>query len=78
MSGTPILAHPFQRGSLFDGGVHGIRGLPLCNNGWTEIFVIGTGMVICPIIPYISVSWQPKVAGFLLAIHASDPELSTN
>ena len=28
MAGTSSLSHSFQRGSLFDGGVHGIKELP--------------------------------------------------
>ena len=34
---------------------------------------MGTGVVLCPIIPYISLSWPPKVAELLLAIPASEP-----
>ena len=30
-------------------------------------------MVLCPIIPYIAVSWPPKVSEFLLDIPALEP-----
>ena len=35
--------------------------------------MIGTGMVLCPIIPYIGVSWLPKVAELILDIPALEP-----
>ena len=34
---------------------------------------MGTGMVIFPIIPEVSMTWLPKVAEFPLDIPASDP-----
>ena len=73
MAGTPSLENPFQRGSLFDGGSHGITELNWCNNGWPEGFMMGTGMVLFPITPNISMFWLLKVAEFPLAILASEP-----
>ena len=70
MTETPSLAHSCQRGSLFDGGAHGIKELLLCNNGWVEKFVMGTGMVIHPMIPYVSMYWPPKLEELLLDIPA--------
>ena len=73
MAGTLILSHPCQLGSSFNGGAHDIKELPWCNNGWTEIFVVVTGMVLSPIIPEVSMSWPPKLLELPLAVPASEP-----